>query len=104
MDPDSGSRSEWYLRRFDSKGATGSIWGPEWTSVWGPEEKSIVHGLINPIWLIQYLRKTRAMMHVGTVHGDLHAGNILIREDFTPAIIDFGVFVHFEPGSLSRPC
>lgn len=68
----------------------GSVWGPEWTNVWAARESRMAGFIVNPIWLIDNLRPGRAMMQIGMIHGDLHAGNVLLRDGESPAIIDFG--------------
>jgi len=78
----------WYLRSYSASG--GGLWGPEWASVWGDVDEKMTDGKINPIWLVERLRTEHAPLKLGTVHGDLHPGNVLLRKDDSPAIIDFG--------------
>jgi hypothetical protein len=77
-----------YLRRYGSE--PGSFWGPEWASVWAPPREKVAGDGTNPLWLVDRLCPAPTTMQVGLVHGDLHAGNIILREDDAPAIIDFG--------------
>jgi hypothetical protein len=83
-----GVEYEWYLRGYDSEG--GGRWGPEWADVWAPRNEPRVGDGTNPLWLVERVRALSASMQVGLVHGDLHAGNIILRQDDVPAIIDFG--------------
>lgn len=83
-----GIEYDWYLRRY-GLGPEG-LWGPEWIAVWAPPSERLIHDAINPMWLIERLRAETATMHIGTVHGDLHPGNVILRDGDAPALIDFG--------------
>jgi hypothetical protein len=85
-----GAEYEWYLRRYDPDRRPESIWGPEWASVWAAGGERTVRDKINPIWLVERLRVETAPMQLGTIHGDLHPGNVILRDGDPPAIIDFG--------------
>lgn len=83
-----GEEYEWYLRGYSP---SGGAWGAEWGNVWdagtkddGPAEA------MTPPQVVKALQSVRAIMQMGTVHGDLHPGNILLRANESPAIIDFG--------------
>ncbi len=83
-----GAEYDWYLRGYDFEGR--GRWGPEWGEVWAtPSEPRVRHGT-NPLWLLERVKALRTSMQVGQVHGDLHAGNVILRDDDVPAIIDFG--------------
>ncbi len=83
-----GDEYAWYLRRYGFEPT--SLWGPEWTVVWAPPTQRVARERINPLWLVDRLRREVVTMQVGLIHGDLHPGNIILREGDAPAIIDFG--------------
>lgn len=83
-----GVEYERYLRRYGTK--PGSFWGPEWAAVWAPADQRNVGKGINPLWLVDRLHRHPVTMQLGLVHGDLHPGNVILREGEAPAIIDFG--------------
>jgi hypothetical protein len=81
-----------YLRDMWEK--KGDNWGERWTSVWGTRDKKLVpgagDGAINPLWLVDQLKTMQYPMQLGATHGDLHPGNIILKEGRLPTIIDFG--------------
>jgi len=77
-----------YLRRYGFEPAC--LWGPEWAAVWAPPSQCVAGDGVNPLWVVDRLRSEVVSMQVGLVHGDLHAGNIILRDGGAPAIIDFG--------------
>jgi hypothetical protein len=84
-----------YLRKFGTVLGEGVVWGPKWVEhQWAdPESRTIGDGddaLINPIWLVEQIKRMTYPMRLGVVHGDLHPGNIILRNNEPPAIIDFG--------------
>jgi len=85
-----GDEYKWYLRGYSASGS--ELWGPEWINVWAaPKERKLSTGSANPLWVVEQLKSQRSALTYGTIHGDLHAGNIILRGDIDPpAIIDFG--------------
>jgi hypothetical protein len=85
-----GEEYKSYLRGF---GPTPTdVWGHQWLQFWAPLESRTFGGTaaINPVWLVERLKEKKYPMRLGVVHGDLHPGNIILRETDPPAIIDFG--------------
>jgi hypothetical protein len=90
-----GEEYERYLRRFGPVRGGNAAWGWRWVEHrWAsPAEKTISSSestQINPIWLVEQLKSRTWPMRLGVVHGDLHPGNIILRTEEPPAIIDFG--------------
>lgn len=83
-----GAEYERYLRNYACDGS--GRWGSEWAAVWAPPSEPRVRAGTNPLWLIERLRRQSVSMQIGLVHGDLHAGNVILRDGDVPAIIDFG--------------
>lgn len=83
-----GEEYAWYLRQYTFE--AGGLWGREWAEVWAPPTQQAVRDGINPLWLVERLRGESVQIQLGLVHGDLHAGNIVLRGGDAPAIIDFG--------------
>jgi hypothetical protein len=79
---------DWYLRRYGTE--PGDLWGAEWATVWGSPTQRGGGDFVNPLWMVAELKELRFSMQLGLVHGDLHPGNIIVRDDDPPAIIDFG--------------
>ena len=77
-----------YLRKYGT--APESLWGPEWSGFWGPPAERGEAERINPLWVVERLKPLRFSMQLGLVHGDLHPGNIMVRDEDSPALIDFG--------------
>lgn len=79
---------EWYLRGF------GTIWGRNWATVFGDASERICNfggkRYVNPVWLIEKLKACKWDLQIGAIHGDFHAGNIVVTADSLPRIIDFG--------------
>ncbi len=79
---------EWYFRNFGKK------WGAEWESLFGRDTEQYMQFAgrkwTNPIWMLKRLRNIRKPLFLGAVHGDLHPGNIVVANDGTVRIIDFG--------------
>lgn len=83
-----------YLRKYSPSG-DGAVWGPRWVQYcWAAA--GVKHldgrpsGRVNPVWLVEKLLGLTYPMLLGVVHGDLHPGNIILRTDESPAVIDFG--------------
>lgn len=83
-----GEEYGWYLRSYGTE--PDSLWGPEWKAVWGPPTDRGNADRINPLWVVEKLKPLRVSMQLGLVHGDLHPGNIIVRDEDAPALIDFG--------------
>ncbi|HSN97652.1 MAG TPA: phosphotransferase, partial [Candidatus Nanopelagicales bacterium] len=87
-----GNEYEWYLRGMWDE--SGGKWGQKWQDVWGTVDqkfiKSSIGMRINPLWVVEKLKPMERPMYMGAIHGDLHPGNVILRDRSSPAIIDFG--------------
>jgi eukaryotic-like serine/threonine-protein kinase len=55
------------------------------------------------LWIVAQIAGTLAFLHrEGIVHGDLSPANVLIREDFSPVLIDFGLAFQSAGGGSGR--
>ena len=81
---------ELYLRKIHDG------WGDEWRNrVWAPETQMKVLDLnrewVNPFWVLAMLRKASPVsLYCGAIHGDLHPRNIVLSDNNSAHIIDFG--------------
>ncbi|MEW6412786.1 MAG: phosphotransferase [Candidatus Zixiibacteriota bacterium] len=66
----------------------------KWAAIWGPHTEQMTkqfgRSWTNPIWLMDQLRYKRPRLTLGAVHGDIHPLNIIIQNDRSPGVIDFG--------------
>ncbi|WP_437914822.1 phosphotransferase [Sorangium sp. So ce302] len=87
-----GDEYAWYLRGMWDN-AVGR-WGQRWQDVWGAADQKFIRGstgsAINPLWVTEKLASMRCPMRMGAIHGDLHPGNVILRDHGLPTIIDFG--------------
>jgi aminoglycoside phosphotransferase (APT) family kinase protein len=76
----------WYLRNLDS-------WADDWRQVWGSSEVERVHDaggdFANPFRSLEKALLLTTPMSIGTIHGDLHPGNVVLKGE-VPYLIDFG--------------
>lgn len=87
------SEYEPYLRNIWT--SSGSSWGKNWEGVWGARSDRQVPATgspakINPLWVLDRVLNMKFELFRGAIHGDLHPGNVILRDDEMPAIIDFG--------------
>ena len=82
-----GAEYCWYLRD------PAASWADEWRQVWGPSEIACVRDaggdFANPFSVLEKVKPRRAFMSIGAIHGDLHPGNVVLKEE-DPHLIDFG--------------
>ncbi len=78
---------KWYLRNH-------SDWSNVWLNCWGSSETKDLMEFnrqwINPFWILDKVLEKKQDFSCGAIHGDLHPRNIVIAQDDTPMIIDFG--------------
>lgn len=83
-----GLEYEWYLRGL------GKEWGDAWSEVWGKSHEKFVPDVdsqkVNPLWVVEQLKAMIIPLYRGAIHGDLHPGNIILKHQGAPTIIDFG--------------
>lgn len=81
-----------YLRNIWT--SSGSSWGKNWEGVWGARtDKQVPNSgtaKINPLWILDRVLDMKFELFLGAIHGDLHPGNVILRDEESPAIIDFG--------------
>lgn len=76
-----------YLRHFNKN--TG--WGKSICQMWKDEAVTEMAGtFLNPIRCLERLKTYKSSLRFGAVHGDLHPRNVVITDNKSPRIIDFG--------------